>query len=320
MSPADSTNNRSLVTDFTVRFGEIASGAGVFKFPIPVLGRAAEELIFKDLLEIPTREGFRLYERAGLLIGAVDEPAETDLAAQSHRLYRRLLALTNGRRLVRVWNYVPRINAPDANGLENYRAFCLGRSLAFEERLGDGYAGHLPAASAVGGVDGRLAVVFAATRADPTHVENPEQVPAYEYPLEHGPRAPSFARATRVAEAGNRHVFISGTAAIKGHATISPGDLGGQIACTLDNLRIISRACDLGERLGEGGGWQRHFKVYLRHASDYAAAAQALEGTLFTPDDRVTWLRSDICRSALLIEIEATLVAPIDSCPVIEEI
>jgi hypothetical protein len=85
--------------------------------------------------------------------------------------------------------------------------------------------------------------------------------------------------------------------------------LAGQIACTLDNLRIISRACGLGERLGEGGEWQRHFKVYLRRAEDYEAAAKALEGTLLAPTDRVTWLRSDICRAALLIEIEVTLVA-----------
>lgn len=311
MSPVDATNNRSLVTDFVVRFGETASGAGVFRFPIPVLGGETEEIIFKGMLEIQPREGFRLFEREGLLIGAIDEPAEADLSAQSHRLYQRLLRLAEGRRLVRVWNYVPRINAPDANGLENYRAFCLGRSLAFEERLGDGYEEHLPAASAVGGVDGRLAVVFTATRVAPTHFENPEQVPAYEYPLEHGPRAPSFARATRVTEAGSRYVFVSGTAAIKGHATMSPGDLSGQIVCTLDNLRIVSQACDLGERLGEGAGWRRHFKVYLRHASDYPAAAQALQGALFVPGDRVTWLHSDICRSALLIEIEATLVADV---------
>jgi hypothetical protein len=87
------------------------------------------------------------------------------------------------------------------------------------------------------------------------------------------------------------------------------GDLAGQIACTLDNFRIISRACGLGERLGAGEGWRRHFKVYLRHAADYETAVRALDGTLFSASDRVTWLRSDICREELLIEIEATLVA-----------
>ncbi len=310
MSSDELPHNRSATTDFVVRFGlPDPDGGGVLGVPMPVLAGQADEMIFSGLTPLPARDGFRLYQRGGLLIGAIDEAAEPDLAGQAHRLYRALLGLTEGRRLARVWNYVPRINELDAGGLENYRAFCRGRSLAFEERLGGGYAEHLPAASAVGGVDGRLTVIFAATRTEPAHVENPEQVPAYEYPDEHGPRAPSFARATQVTEAGERYVFISGTAAIKGHATVATGDLGGQIACTVDNLRIISRACGLGERLGEGAGWRRHFKVYVRHAADYAAAKAALNGVLFADGDRVTWLLSDICRAALLIEIEATLVA-----------
>ncbi|CAM2805819.1 hypothetical protein RAHE111665_02010 [Rariglobus hedericola] len=310
MSSVEFSHNRSPLADFVVRFGVDADGQdSVFALPMPVIAGEVDETIFSGLTKLPSRDGFRLFERDGLLIGAIDEVAEIDLAAQAHRLYRSLLILAEGRRLARVWNYVPRINEPDAAGLENYRAFCRGRSLAFEERLGEGYAEHLPAASAVGGVDGRLTVIFAATHGAPAHVENPEQTPAYEYPIEHGPRAPSFARATQVTEAGNRYVFISGTAAIKGHATMATDDLAGQIACTLDNLRIISRACGLGERFGANEEWSRHFKIYLRHPGDYPAAAEALAGVLFSAADRVTWLKSDICRSALLIEIEATLVA-----------
>lgn len=302
-------NNRSTAKTVCVRFGEAASGGATLALPIPVLAGLADEMIFEGMEELAPLAGFRRFEREGLLVGAVSEPAETDLAGQAQRLYRRLLEAAGERRLARVWNYVPRINAPDATGLENYRAFCRGRSLAFEETLGEVYRGHLPAASAVGGADGRLAVVFVATRTVPSHVENPDQVPAYDYPSEHGPRAPSFARATCVDEAGRRHVFISGTAAIKGHATMAAGDLAGQIACTLDNLRILSRGCGLGEQLGRDAGWARHFKIYLRHAEDYPDAAAVLNGALLSAADRVTWLRTDICREALLIEIEATLVA-----------
>ncbi|MET0263825.1 MAG: hypothetical protein ABW223_13055 [Rariglobus sp.] len=300
-------NSSSDNAGFGVGFGEAASGT--LHLPIPVLGGEALEDIFGNVSELPSREGFRLWQRDGLLIGAIDEPATADLSAQAHDLYGRLLGLARGRRLARVWNYVPRINEPDASGLENYRAFCRGRSLAFEAEIGSGYREHLPAASAVGGVDGRLSVIFVATDAEPVHVENVEQVPAYEYPPEHGPRPPSFARVTRVAAAGQRYVFVSGTAAIKGHATQAEGDFAGQIACTLDNLSIVSRACDLGEDLAKNDPrWARHFKVYLRHAADYAAAAKLLDGRCFAPTDRVTWLLSDICRAALLIEIEATLV------------
>ncbi len=330
MLTVSSSPKRPVPADLIVRFGPHADGGAVLNLPMPVLGGVADEVIFCGVRERPSIDGWRLFERDGLLIGAIDEPAEVDLDAQAHRLYAQLLVLVGERRLARIWNYVPRINEPDATGLENYRAFCRGRSLAFEERLGAGYEQHLPAASAVGGVDGRLSVIFAATRDEPKHVENPEQVPAYAYPPEHGPRAPSFTRATRVTAAGERYVFISGTAAIKGHATVAVGDLAGQITCMIDNLKLVSRACGLGEDLGLGGAgsavavanagpgaarrspeWQRHFKVYLRDDADYAEAAKMLQAELFVETDRVTWLHSDICRAALLIEIEATLVAAV---------
>jgi enamine deaminase RidA (YjgF/YER057c/UK114 family) len=293
---------------FEVGFGRSAASMA-FGVPVSVLGGEEVEAVFADAAPAGGEAGFRLFRREGMLIGAVSEPVEDDLNAQTRRLYARLLAVTRGRHLVRIWNYVPRINESGRDGLENYRAFCRGRSLAFESVLGGNSAPHLPAASAVGGPADGLSVIFAATDAAPRHVENPEQVPAYEYPQEHGPRSPSFSRATQVDVGGRRHVFVSGTAAIKGHATIAPADLAGQIACTLDNLRLISRACGLGDELGAGTKWTRHFKIYLRHAGDHAAAEAALAGRLLRAGDHVTWLHADICRAALTIEIEATLVS-----------
>ena len=64
-----------------------------------------------------------------------------------------------------------------------------------------------PARAMVGST---ASVVFAATEATPRHFENPLQVPAYEYPGEYGPRSPSFARATVVAQPGPC-LFVSGT-------------------------------------------------------------------------------------------------------------
>jgi chorismate lyase/3-hydroxybenzoate synthase len=132
-------------------------------------------------------------------------------------------------------------------------------------------------------------------------------MPAYDYPGEHGPRAPSFARATVVPGAGGDAVFISGTAAIRGHATVAPDEVRPQLACTLDNLREISRACGLGPDLDAGGGSTRHFKVYLRHAADQPVVAAILQEQLLADRDRVTYLQADICRARLLVEIEASL-------------
>src|SRR5690606_18758705 len=144
-------------------------------------------------------------------------------------------------------------------GLETYRVFCRGRSLAFERA---GWAGPVPAASAVGGPPGMIAVLFAAARETPQARENPEQMPAYEYPSDYRPRSPRFARAMQVPADGRVWTFVSGTTAIKGHRSMATGDLGGQIACTLDNLRLISEACGLGGNLGASAGAERHFKIY----------------------------------------------------------
>ena len=203
---------------------------------------------------------------------------------------------------------MPNINARSLDGQEHYRAFCCGRSLAFERFFGRGFKRRLPASSAVGAPGDRLTVVFAASGVEPLHFENPEQVPAYEYPRTHGPRPPSFSRATVVPAGDRTDVFIAGTAAIKGHATRAPGDTGAQLEVTLDNLRIISRVTGLGADLGAGRCAERHLRVYLRHVEDYPAVATALAGKLLRPGDTVSYLRADICRAALNVEIEVTVL------------
>ena len=219
-----------------------------------------------------------------------------------------MLAACEGRHLFRIWNYVPRINAL-TDGFENYRAFCMGRSLAFETKFGPTFQSVLPAASAVGSHGEHLDVIFVAGETAPQHFENPVQVPAYLYPVQHGPRPPSFARATVGRDGPRTYTFISGTAAIRGHETVAPGSLEEQLDCTLDNLRLISQTAGLGEQLGLGQSKQRFFKIYLRHAADFARARKRLEGVLLQPTDTVIYLETDICREALNIEIEVTVVA-----------
>lgn len=276
---------------------------------VPLLAGAGTEEIFSAVTSVGSADGVRLFRSDGLLLGHAREPFDSDdLTAHAESLYRRVLTATRGRHLCRIWNYVPQINATVA-GVENYRAFCQGRSLAFEARFGRDFKALLPAASAVGSTGRHLDVIFAASEATPHHFENPEQIPAYQYPVEHGPRSPSFARATVARDGARTWTFISGTAAIKGHQTIAPGSLDAQLDCTLDNLRLISRAVGLADDLGAGRMAGRHFKIYLRHASDLPAAQLRLDGALLRPGDVATYLQADICRGALAVEIEATLVA-----------
>jgi chorismate lyase/3-hydroxybenzoate synthase len=277
------------------------------RIDVPWLGGAASEELFAAVTPIGLDHEVRLFRTGGLLLGYAHEPfVPRELATRTQALYQRILAATRGRHLYRMWNYVPEINAHTA-GLENYRAFCQGRSLAFEATLGGEFQPRLPAASAVGSHGRELKVIFVAGDAAPIHFENPEQVPAYLYPMEHGPRPPSFARATVARDERHTWTFISGTSAIKGHETIAPGSFDGQLECTLDNLRLMSRKSGLGDDLCAGRVVQRQFKVYLRHAIDLALARECLERSLFRPNDVVTYLHAEICRAALNIEIEATI-------------
>lgn len=301
---------RSSTSALSVDFGPTAPGvsSAALHIAAPWLGGSAREEIFPGAVPVGTENGLQLYRCGRLLLGHAHDPfVETQLAQRAQALYARMLKACEGRHLFRIWNYVPRINAL-TDGLENYRAFCLGRSLAFEEKFGRNFQVVLPAASAVGSLGDHLDLIFVAGETAPKHFENPAQVPAYHYPIEHGPRAPSFARATVARDGNKTMVFISGTAAIRGHETVAPGSLAEQLDCTLDNLRLISGAAGLGDDLAAARAARRFFKIYLRHAADFDAARRRLEETLLRKTDTVIYLQTDICREALNIEIEATIV------------
>jgi len=289
----------------------IALGGDAVSFvpvDLPVLAGTGIERLFGEAAPTDRSGRFDVFESPEWRIGAASLSTAGGLETATRQLYEELFALAGSRTLARIWNYVPAINAAGAGGLENYRAFCRGRSEVFESAFGSGFKHRVPAASAVGSEGDTLVVVFAATHQAVRHVENPRQLPAYDYPSDYGPRPPSFARASVVLGAAGQTVFISGTSAVHGHATVAPGRTATQLDCTLINLHAISQACGLGSELAAGRA-SRQFKVYLRHASDLTAVDAQLRARLIGPHDAVTYLRSDICRSDLNIEIEA-LIAP----------
>jgi len=293
---------------FAIQFGSEKEGTPPRPhLPIPVLAGASGETLFTGSSPESRAGSFDLFSSGEWLVGRCILPQSSAIGAQTEDIYAELLAIASERGVhpVRIWNFVPEINAESAEGLEMYRAFCRGRSLAFERA---GWDAPLPAASAVGCPAGMLAIAFAATRRPPLAYENPEQVPAFEYPTAYGPRPPSFSRAMQVVADGRLWTFVSGTAAIKGHASQFVGDFAGQLDCTLDNLTLISRICQLDDRLALDGNCERHFKIYLRRPADMPFARARMEREWLRPADHVCWLHTDICRAELLVEIEASIV------------
>jgi chorismate lyase / 3-hydroxybenzoate synthase len=287
--------------------GPIA-GSPCLHVGLPVLAGTGVERLLTETSEPSVRGGFTVFQRESLQAGFAVAAPGVELESAARGLYDRLLEVTEGLHLYRIWNYVPQINA-STGGMENYRLFCRGRSLAFEGKYGTGFRRMLPAASAVGMQSGSLAVGFFAGHAIPNHFENPRQTPAFEYPPKFGPRPPSFSRATAVSIGAERRVYISGTAAIRGHDSVADHKLDGQLRCTVENLALIGQASGVGPDLGKSNGWQRAFRVFLRDPADLGVAKATLDRDLFHAGDGVSYMQADICRSELLVEIEATLVS-----------
>lgn len=291
------------------RDGELAISLGA---PL-VAGTRRLSLHFPDG-EVREEAGGVIYDGDELVAGFLRGRRGKALEASTGELYDRMFSVLSGRSPYRIWHFVPRINAWDSD-LENYRLFCRGRADAFRRVLGETFQGALPAASAVGSIEEEPVMLFVGGRDAPRHAENPEQVPAYQYPAVYGPRAPSFARASRVALAGGTVVFVSGTASIKASETIHPGNCEKQVATTLHNLSLIGEASGLGGDLGRAAGAGRCFVTYLRRVEDFPLVASLLRKQLICPGDQTVYLQADICRSDLMVEIEATVVLPASAAP-----
>jgi chorismate lyase/3-hydroxybenzoate synthase len=221
--------------------------------------------------------------------------------------YREIFAVlqeTEHRHLIRIWNYLPEINR-EADGDERYRHFNSARQLAFRNS-GQASIRNVPAASAVGSPAGSpISIYFLAARQPPKMIENPRQTSAYHYPPKFGRHSPMFSRACVLSESAGTNLFVSGTASIVGHESIHQGDVAAQTRETIANINTLLEEANRVVGLARYSLDGLKFKVYVRQPSDLAAIERALAGSLrsCTP---ILYLRADVCREDLLVEIEAT--------------
>jgi chorismate lyase/3-hydroxybenzoate synthase len=236
----------------------------------------------------------------------VDEDGHGGLVGAAEAAYLSMLGFNAGSpycHVWRIWNFIAAINEGEGDE-ERYKLFSLGRARAFAAAHarwpGIGY----PAATAVGKPQGThtLQICWIAGREPGVAVENPRQVSAYHYPRCYGPAAPSFSRAMLVP---GPLLMISGTASIVGHASRHPDDPAAQLHETLENLAaLLQRACTTGHIQSARLGSDSLLKVYLRNDSDAAMIGRLMRKRL-GEDVPILILAADICRSDLLIEIEA---------------
>ncbi|MDP0501350.1 MAG: hypothetical protein Q7P63_14750 [Verrucomicrobiota bacterium JB022] len=247
--------------------------------------------------------GYTLLQGEGWTLGAATLPVTAaDLEARTQQAYAAIFGLLQGQSLYRCWNWVPRINEVPAGSIECYRLFSRGRSEAFLAAFAEEAEARMPAASAVGVPGDQLVVVFLAGQWPCRYWENPEQTPAFHYPEQYGPRAPSFSRATSVQTPFGRRLFISGTASIRGSESLFLDDLERQAWITAQNLELVAHTAGFGREIVDPDGL-RAFRCYLR--SPEGTAAWGRRWPQIWPVRSVT--QAEVCRAELLIEIEGVL-------------
>ncbi len=260
-------------------------------------------------------EGIAWRRSGDLLFGVIDldeklvdatstRPALQQVSEMAYARIFRLLDAQGLPHLWRVWNYMANING-ESHGLERYRQFNLGRAEAFE-RAARSVVGLVPAACALGVAGGPLSIAFLAGATPVVPIENPRQVSAFHYPSQYGPRPPTFSRAALAHPPGQEILFVSGTASIVGHQTVHRGEVRAQTAESLDNIdallvaarpHVRSRAFTLSDLA---------YRVYVRDAADLVEVRDVIAARV--GDVPIVYLLADVCRSDLLVEIEAQAV------------
>jgi len=205
--------------------------------------------------------------------------------------------------LLRIWNYLPEINRETPEG-ERYRQFNSARRRAFlaHQRAVESAP---PAACALGSpAGGALVVYFLASPAPARTLENPRQVSAYHYPEEYGPDSPTFSRAAVAPRGLGDLLLISGTASVVGHRTVHAGDAAAQADEAMTNIAVLVDGANELLDARKFSMQALQYKVYVRHPEDLQSIRQVMAQRLPYAAP-TTYLQADICRSDLLVEIEA---------------
>jgi chorismate lyase / 3-hydroxybenzoate synthase len=276
--------------------------------PLPVLGGLSPAEVWRSRVSVSVgrEESIGFAESGDVLFAhlSVKEDTGEALADVVLDAYRRVLSFAAARgyvHVLRMWNVVPNLNEGEGDD-ERYKQFCVGRARAFEEILAAGW--RPPAATCVGTKTGEIVIYFLASRRPGVPIENPQQVSADSYPRRYGPRSPSFSRAVLQTCGDRVSLHISGTASIVGHDTVHLGDPDRQLEETVRNIDAVVRRA--AEKIGSGAPQldQLSFlRVYLRHEEHFERVRSSLD-RLVGPSVTKIFLRADLCRRSLLVEIE----------------
>jgi len=221
--------------------------------------------------------------------------------------------------VIRQWNYVEGIvgyNSQADNRIQNYQALNDVRSKYYATaQFVHGY----PAATGIGMNSGGIILEFYANKPfvkeEIIPIKNPQQKDAYDYsqqvlvgnalPIQNKKTAPKFERAKYISAANDKIIFVSGTASIKGEMTLGIGDVATQTKTTIENINSLVSHENLQANQILNNYSHLLFssiRVYVKFPSDMETVREICDASF--PDVQINYLVADICRDALLVEIE----------------
>lgn len=228
--------------------------------------------------------------------------------------------------VLRTWLYERDIFGADPDGTERYEKLNKARTVFYTKGApgdqpirfggsfdivgtdGNGIGGHItlpPASTGIGIRSGSFVMgcvaLMPSRNVSIQFLENPEQVSAFAYiPGADGlvgDTAPRFSRGLAVLIDGFKIIYASGTASIKGPKTIHIGDAAGQTKTTLDNIELVFKQA--GATLKNAA----QLVVYVKDPEDLEKVKK--EVARRCPGIPCAYVIADVCRSNLLVEIEA---------------
>ena len=265
----------------------------------------------------PSNRRVRQIEAPGFRLISIRVPEAVALGAHEfeqacYEIYsdlQRQLAAPRPWHPIRLWNFIPHILSPLGTLEHRYMVFNAGRYRALR-RWHDASMEKVATASGVGHFGRDLVIhCLAAGRAGKA-VENPRQIPSYQYSKRFGPLPPCFARATRFSEHTDETtpwLLVGGTASVRGEESLFVDDLDRQLEETLSNLASVAREgfhCPAPDSCPKKAlRTFQSLRVYYVHDRDLEQITTTLNDR-FPATVTIELQRADLCRPDLLVEIE----------------
>lgn len=290
-----------------------------------------------DVYTLEGENGVEIKERGGICYGLIQNESEKllfvegipasdfsqSVRQQSDEVFVKLDALLSEYGfevddIVRQWNYIGNI-VSYRNGKQNYQEFNDARSCYYGKGAwGNGY----PAATGIGtSCEGIIVGGIAFKKGDAEckaiyPIDNPLQIAAHVYSkqvlidddVNAMKSTPKFERAKLIETERGACCFVSGTAAIRGEASMDSTSAASQTVMTIENIEhLVSKGNLVKYGCKPYDLKYAQLQVFIKNAEDFEEVRGVVEKAYSNVP--VVYTIADVCRCELLVEIEGILIS-----------